>query len=665
MRRYPKATIVGSVALGLIVLAVAFLLVFDFKGFFERRASAALQRPVTVADLDLRIFPFEVVLEELKVADARLGEPVPADKSAFMSAAHVDAVVGFWRLLFGDIVLHRLIVDNALTRIERQPDGRLTWDIARSDGDKTDAPALPEIRDLRLHDVKVIFRDDTTKSRMTLNVDTQEPEGAAPTLTVKGEGTYAGQPTTVEATGGAVLTLRDKDNPYPIDATVTSGPTMLAIKGTVVDVANLTGLDVTLQAAGADAADLYRLAGVALPPTPAYTLSTKVDHEGPRWLFNDLKWILGKSDLAGNLVWDLSHKKPLLSGSLKGEVVALKDFGGFIGAAPGEKETPVEVKPAAAPPPPAKDEKGAKKEEPAPPEQAVAAELVIPDRAIDLTKLNSMNAQVHVEAAKVIESGLPLDRFRVDVALTDGVLTLKPLVFEVDKGAINITLTMNGAKQPITTDVTAVVTGYPLHRLLGKAGGDNTNWGSIGGRIELQGTGNSMHKILASSNGDVGLAVGGGQVSLFVVELMGIDLAETLGILLSKDKPTQIRCMVADFGIEKGLMTGRRVVADTNDTIFNGAGTIDLGGEIFDMRVRAKPKDISPVSLRSKLLLTGSFSNPSFGPDAKNMILKGGLAAALGAILTPVASLIALIDTGGGKDADCAALIKEVETTAN
>ncbi len=143
----------------------------------------------------------------------------------------------------------------------------------------------------------------------------------------------------------------------------------------------------------------------------------------------------------------------------------------------------------------------------------------------------------------------------------------------------------------------------------------------------------------------MGLAVGGGQISLFVVELMGIDVAELLGILLSKDKPTDIR----------------RMVADTNDTIFRGSGIIDLGREVLYMRVHAKPKDVSPITLRSKLLLTGTFAHPSFGPDPKNIFLKGGIAGALGALLTPLASLIALIDTGGGKDANCEALIASAE----
>jgi uncharacterized protein involved in outer membrane biogenesis len=177
--------------------------------------------------------------------------------------------------------------------------------------------------------------------------------------------------------------------------------------------------------------------------------------------------------------------------------------------------------------------------------------------------------------------------------------------------------------------------------------------------MEFHGTGDSMHRMLATSNGNMGFAIGGGQLSLFIVELAGLDIAETLGIALGKDKPTDIRCIAGDFSIEQGRVISRALVADTKDTIFRGDGNIDLGREVMNMRLHAKPKDFSPATLRSKLRLTGTFKNPSFGPDAKNIILKGGAAAVLGVFLTPVASILALIDPGGGKDANCEALFAQ------
>jgi len=660
MRRYPRTTIAASVALGVIAFGLLFVMLFDFKSYVERRATTALGRPVTIEALHLRIFPLEAVLENLNVADGPVGEALPAGKPPFMKAEHVDAVLGFWRLVAGDLMFKHLTVEKAIARIERRADGSLSWDVGAPKVDAAEIaknPTLPEIRDLRLTDVQMLYRDDSTKTRLTLTLNTREAaNGGEPSLLVRGEGTYAGAPSKLEATGGSILKLRDAESPYPVTGTLTSGATTIMVKGTVVDPANISGLDINLVVKGEDAADLYRVAGVALPPTPPYTIDTHLDRDGARWIFKNLKWLMGESDFAGELVWDLTSPKPMLTGEMHAKAVALKDLGGFIGAAPGEAETPLNVRREAAD---RERERRVRVDAPAP-DQAVAAELFIPDMTFDLQKLNSMNAKVHVDAAKIIDPGFPLDRFEVDVVLQDGLLSLKPLIFEVDNGFINIDLAMNTRVQPAKTDISAVVKNFPLQRLTGKSG-DNTSWGVIGGRITLHGTGNSMHKILAASDGEVGLAMGGGELSLFIVELAGIDIAETLGILLSKDKPTPIRCMVADYGIEKGKMQTRTMVFDTSDTRFNGSGSIDLGREVFDMRIHAKPKDTTPVALRSKLLLTGTFAHPSFGPDTKNMILRGGAAAALGVFLTPLASLIALIDFGGGKDADCAALIGSLQ----
>ena len=652
MRGNPKVKIAGGIVIGLLAVVAAFVLLFDFKSYAERRASAALQRPVTIAELHFAIFPLQVGLEGLRVADVELGEPVPATKPDLMKAGHIDGVVAFWRLIGGDLAFKALKVENALARVERRPDGTLTWDAGRP---ASPSAKLPEVSVLRLHEVQVLYRDDTTKTRLTLALETGESKSGEATLHVKGTGTYAGQPSTLDATGGSILTLRDSAHPYPIDGTLVSGATSISVKGTVVDPAKITGLDVALTVKGKDAADLYRVAGVALPPTPPFAFTTRLDRDGARWILKSLTGTFGKSDMAGELVWDVSEKTPRLTGQLHSKEAALADLGGFIGAAPGEAETPVAVKREAA-------ERERQKRADAPPaEQAVATELVIPDRVIDLEKLNSMNAKVSYVADKVIESHFPLDSMKVDIALQDGLLTLKPLELTADYGKVLINLTINGRAKPVTTKLSATIQGFPLERLLGKSGGKNNSWGAIGGHAEFSGTGDSMHRILATSDGNVGLAVGGGQLSLFLVELMGVDLAESVGILLTKDKPTEIRCIVGDFALEKGKMTARTMVADTKDTIFTGSGSIDLGRETLDMRVHAKPKDVSPVTLRSKLLLTGTFAHPAFGPDPKNLILKGGAAVVLGALLTPLASLIVLVDAGGGKDANCAALFKQAE----
>ncbi len=86
---------------------------------------------------------------------------------------------------------------------------------------------------------------------------------------------------------------------------------------------------------------------------------------------------------------------------------------------------------------------------------------------------------------------------REQAALHEGrICKLNPLVFGVNQGKISIDLTVNSRARPMKADAVATVQSYPLSRLVGKTGGESTSWGAIGGKIELHGTGNSLHRIL-------------------------------------------------------------------------------------------------------------------------------------------------------------------------
>lgn len=141
--RHRKLAIAGGGVLGLAALALLFLLLFDFKSFAERRATAALGHPVTIGALELSIFPLEVELGDLLVADVPAGQPIPADRPPFMKAEYVDAVIGFWRLLAGEVLFKRLTVENAVARVERRPDGSLTWQVENPNAGKAEIATAP------------------------------------------------------------------------------------------------------------------------------------------------------------------------------------------------------------------------------------------------------------------------------------------------------------------------------------------------------------------------------------------------------------------------------------------------------------------------------------------------------------------------------------------
>ncbi|HST44841.1 MAG TPA: AsmA family protein, partial [Luteimonas sp.] len=70
------------------------------------------------------------------------------------------------------------------------------------------------------------------------------------------------------------------------------------------------------------------------------------------------------------------------------------------------------------------------------------------------------------------------------------------------------------------------------------------------------------------------------------------------------------------------------------------------------LELRPRPKDRSFLTLRSPLVVGGSFADPSFRPDLARLGLRGAIALALGSIAPP-AALLATIDLGGGEDSGC------------
>ena len=67
------------------------------------------------------------------------------------------------------------------------------------------------------------------------------------------------------------------------------------------------------------------------------------------------------------------------------------------------------------------------------------------------------------------------------------------------------------------------------------------------------------------------------------------------------------------------------------------------------------------VRLRSPIEIGGTLLHPQIGVKTIDLAAQAGGAIALGVLLTPVASLLAFVDPGLAKDANCASLVAQAE----
>jgi AsmA family protein len=179
--------------------------------------------------------------------------------------------------------------------------------------------------------------------------------------------------------------------------------------------------------------------------------------------------------------------------------------------------------------------------------------------------------------------------------------------------------------------------------------------GTLDARVDVQGAGRNTAAILASLDGRASAQVRDGTVSHLLVELAGIDLAQSLGVWLRGDRPLQLSCARLDSQLAGGVVVLRQAVLETRDSTLRAEGRISLRDESLALRAQVKPKDFSLLSLRAPIVVGGSLAEPEVGIEGRRLAPRLIAALAL-AVAAPPAALLPLLEFGDpGTNGDKAA----------
>jgi uncharacterized protein involved in outer membrane biogenesis len=266
-----------------------------------------------------------------------------------------------------------------------------------------------------------------------------------------------------------------------------------------------------------------------------------------------------------------------------------------------------------------------------------------------------------------LEAGpVALNTVAAKVTVDRGSIVVAPLSAALREGKITGELKFDATREVPEADVHVRAANLRLGQLAReKDPGGEANPPPVDGplqaRITLKGRGNSIHELASKANGRVTAVLPHGAVRSSLAELAGFDL-RALGLMAAGNKEdTDIRCGVASFEAKDGLLSSQTLVIDTEPVLITGGGIIDLGSEGLDLRFEGRPKR-PRLRVRAPLLVRGTLRHPSFSIDAKKPAAQAGGAIALGMLLSPVASILAFVDPGLAKDADCAALLAQARS---
>ena len=658
LSRRQKIALASAAVLVAVPLAAAVVLLnMDWnraKPWLNARASDALGRPFAIAgDLSLtwqqpataggqKTWRDYLPWPHLQAQDVRLGNPeaMAGTDGAPPQLAAVSQMafsLNPLALLDKKIVIPELRFDAPQVRLLRSKDGRNNWTFEKQD---PSSPWQLELQSVVFSKGTVYLTDAVTLTAMRADVDTLTDDkryGIAWTLS----GTYRGESVQGGGKAGGVLSLQRQGTPFPVQADMRVSGTSVAIEGTLTRPTDLAALDVRLKVSGPSMARLYPLTGVLLPETPHFSteghLTGTLAPRGGEWVYEQFSGKVGSSDIGGKLAFSASTPRKRLTGEVHSRLLQLSDLGPLVGA----------------------DSSASKKERGVPSTQP--AGKVLPVETFKTERWTSLDADVRYTADRITrDAELPISKLDTHVVLTDGVLSLTPLNFNVAGGTLTSQIKLDGSGKVVANGIAAELKASARHlhiqQLFPRLPALQASVGQINGDASLSATGNSVATLLGSSNGEVRALIDRGSISKLLLEEMGLNIGSIVVTKLVGDKQVKLNCMAADFVVSKGLMRTRQFIVDTDDAILHVDGTVNLGNERLDLTLQPDSKGLRIFSLRSPLYVKGTFSQPDVSVDKGVLALRAGGALAL-AVVAPVAALLPLVNAGPGEDSACAALL--------
>lgn len=628
-----RLLIILAVLVLLPVVAVAALVLVAQSQWGERwleaRAGNMLHREVQIDGISFGWgWPPRIVFGRL-----RIGNPSWATTPHLVDAEGLYARVAIPPLFAGKVIVPYLGARHANAGLEMDGD-KATW---RFDSEQKKESRL-QLGLVFLDDGQIVFKDRAENTDLKVAVKGSLGENGA--IEASATGLFRGEQ--AKASARIPNLSPQHESPIEVEGKATVGGTNATAQGSFATDAKTLDLKLTL--AGPTFKQLSKVTGIVLPDSPPYRLAGRLRHEGNDWIFDPFDGKVGDSDLAGSLTYTKGAQRPFLKADLKSKVLDFNDLGPLIGAPP--KTGPGET---------------ANAEQQAKAQERAAEERLLPDQKFSTEAWGKMDADVKLDALRVMRpKQLPIDKLSTHLLLKDSVLKLEPLNFGIAEGRITSNITLDGNQKPMRGVIKADVQGLHLAPLFPTVKNMQDALGTLYGRADLTGQGESVAALLGTSDGKMALAVDGGRIKALLDALIPLQLAEVV-MLIGRDQQVELNCAVADVSVAKGVAKADSFVVDTDTTMIKVQGNVDFGKEVMDIELDPYPKNPGILSLRTPIVATGPLRAPKARPKAGPLAARAAAALGLAAI-NPALAILATIENGPGKDTDCGKLLAEARS---
>ena len=289
---------------------------------------------------------------------------------------------------------------------------------------------------------------------------------------------------------------------------------------------------------------------------------------------------------------------------------------------------------------------------------------VIPDTPIPFDLLRLANADVKLSVAQLKSRGVLYRAIATHLSLQDGRLRLDPVAADLPEGHLDATLSADAtqASPPVALRLRIPVLALqPLLAAMGEP--DYINWqpGGAGRSARRRRHAACDRRQPGRIAGPEPWPTAPWTTVCWAARWDRCCATVNLLDLVGRGGTSQVQCFAARLDASHGIATVRSLVFASSLLSMDGDGSLNLGNETLDLRVRPETR-IAGTGLVVPLRITGPFRSPSTAPDPAATVTQnaGTVAGAVLGSTTPmglIAGALGAKQLRGGSEADCGAAL--------
>jgi AsmA protein len=380
---------------------------------------------------------------------------------------------------------------------------------------------------------------------------------------------------------------------FPVSVHILAGADNLGIDGGIAMPASLTGAALNVSLSIADLSALGGLAGTALPDWRNIVAQGTIIDPGGLGLgravgIDSLVLNMENAALGGDASWYFGAK-PRLQMALQIQQI---DLDALLAAMPAAQS------PTASPPPSS---------------TSARPVYVIPAGKLPLGLLRSSSADVQIASDALILNHASYKALQGLAVIANGVLTVNPLTALLPGGSVSATAVLDATNDPAKATVTINAPALALSPFLKALNLPDAAEGTMQAGLAASGTGDSLHDLLGSVNGQLGLAMVNGTVDgqvlsqLFGAILAAVDLPVSI---VGAQGPVAVRCFGLRMDANDGIGQISALTLDSSRLLIQGGGSVNFGNETLGVIIRPQVR-VAGDTIGVPVQIGGTFADPT------------------------------------------------------